>query len=157
MRTAMKRWMTHEAIMTHEIDTEMYLRDGAPHATVCKVVTKDGRVGIGVYRGFHFDQPMADREARQDAVQHLPSDGLCTTCRINAPNHRAGRDQHLCCECYVRAGHAPADWHSECLRAYAEYHRDTIHPDTADSVAAATIPLQDTNDLQAALGRPAYP
>lgn len=33
-----------------EIDTEMYLRDGAPHATVCRVVMKDGRIGIGLYR-----------------------------------------------------------------------------------------------------------
>jgi hypothetical protein len=33
-----------------DIDTELYLRDGAPHATVCKVQMKDGRIGIGVCR-----------------------------------------------------------------------------------------------------------
>lgn len=33
-----------------EIDTEMYLRDGAPYATVCKVQMKDGRIGIGLAR-----------------------------------------------------------------------------------------------------------
>lgn len=36
--------------MSDQIDSEMYLRDGAPHATVCKVQMKDGRIGIGVAR-----------------------------------------------------------------------------------------------------------
>jgi hypothetical protein len=34
----------------NEIDTEMYLRDGFPRATVCKVQLKDGRIGIGIFR-----------------------------------------------------------------------------------------------------------
>jgi hypothetical protein len=25
----------------------------------------------------------------------------------------------LCCECYVAAGHEPADWHPDCVAAYA--------------------------------------
>ncbi len=29
-------------------------------------------------------------------------------------------EQNLCCRCYVQKGHPPADWHRECMRAYAE-------------------------------------
>lgn len=56
------------------IDTQMYLRDGAPHATVCRAVTKDGRVGIGVYRGdpLEYDKATCDLYALQDAVVNLP-------------------------------------------------------------------------------------
>lgn len=61
------------------IDTEMYLRDGAPHATVCRVVMKDGRVGIGIYRapprapGAMITQFQTDfdQHARDDALANL--------------------------------------------------------------------------------------
>lgn len=58
------------------IDTQLYLRDGSPRATVCKVQMKDGRIGIGVYR-----HPETSPELKQDdldllafhrAVDHLP-------------------------------------------------------------------------------------
>ena len=50
------------------VDSAMFLRDGWPDACVCKVVTKDGRVGIGLHRPCHpsrvtpeeFDQFVRD-------------------------------------------------------------------------------------------------
>lgn len=117
-----------------EIDTEMYLRDGAPHATVCKVQLKDGRIGIGVFRqvpmpGRSFpslEQAAADRAALDDALENIPEpvdptdmqEGLCTKCRAHPSNHHVGTSQRLCCACYVADGHPPADWHTECMRAY---------------------------------------
>lgn len=59
------------------IDTELYLRDGFPHAVVCKVQLKDGRIGIGVAR----QDPKAigalgaaamDRAALDDALENVP-------------------------------------------------------------------------------------
>lgn len=39
------------------------------------------------------------------------------TCACGRPaNHWVG-GVHLCCECHVKAGHAPADWHPDCMRA----------------------------------------
>jgi hypothetical protein len=60
-----------------DIDTEMYLRDGAPHATVCKVELKDGRVGIGIFRQNpkshgSLSQPAADKAALDDALENVP-------------------------------------------------------------------------------------
>lgn len=58
-----------------QIDTEMYLRDGAPHATVCKVQMKDGRIGIGLTRSIPGVLPMSqssyDALALSNALAHL--------------------------------------------------------------------------------------
>lgn len=57
------------------IDTVMYLRDGAPHATVCKVQMKDGRIGIGIIRSVPGSLPMSqssyDALALSNALAHL--------------------------------------------------------------------------------------
>lgn len=29
-----------------------------------------------------------------------------------------GKESFYCCECYVKAGNAPSDWHSECMSTY---------------------------------------
>lgn len=60
-----------------DIDTEMYLRDGFPHATVCKVQLRDGRIGIGVFRQVLgstgcLESQAADAAALADALEHLP-------------------------------------------------------------------------------------
>lgn len=59
-----------------DIDTEMYLRDGAPWATVCKVQMTDGQVGIGIFRQDQaatgsLDQQAADKAALDDALENL--------------------------------------------------------------------------------------
>lgn len=59
-----------------EIDTEMYLRDGMPHACVCKVQLKDGRIGIGIFRqdpkqSGSLEGPAADRAALDDALENV--------------------------------------------------------------------------------------
>lgn len=60
-----------------DIDTEMYLRDGMPHACVCKVQLKDGRIGIGLFRQDpaapgSLEGPAADRAALDDALANVP-------------------------------------------------------------------------------------
>jgi hypothetical protein len=53
----------------------MFLRDGWPHACVCKVVTKDGCVGIGLYRHAIMDGPPApekfDQRALREALRYV--------------------------------------------------------------------------------------
>lgn len=60
--------------MPEGVESAMYLRDGWPHAVVCKVV-KDGCVGIGVYRPTPGRRPInpefADQAAMVDALAHL--------------------------------------------------------------------------------------
>lgn len=60
-----------------DIDNEMYLRDGMPHACVCKVQMKDGRIGIGIFRQDpkapgSLEGPAADRAALDDALENVP-------------------------------------------------------------------------------------
>lgn len=60
-----------------DIDTELYLRDGAPHATVCKVQLKDGRIGVGIFRqdprvSGSLGQGAADARALDDALENVP-------------------------------------------------------------------------------------
>jgi hypothetical protein len=52
-------------------------------------------------------------------------DGAWAPCACGEPSrHRGGPAnepmRYWCCRCYVKAGNAPADWHSGCMRAYAE-------------------------------------
>jgi hypothetical protein len=42
---------------------------------------------------------------------------LCHKCHERPANHTVG-DIRLCCECYVKDGNAPADWHIACMKAY---------------------------------------
>lgn len=44
----------------------------------------------------------------------------CSNCGVGEPKHRFGVGSELCCRCHVQAGHAPANWHSGCMEAYAE-------------------------------------
>lgn len=59
-----------------DVDTELYLRDGFPFVTVCKVQLKDGRIGIGVFRQV-LGQPgelgvaAADAAALADALENV--------------------------------------------------------------------------------------
>lgn len=125
-----------------QIATEMYLRDGAPHATVCKVQLKDGRVGVGIRYSLpdDYQRELCDAAAKQVALLHLEAQEhwvamrdilnfkvapscaievrLCTKCRVNPPNHRVGMSQHLCCACYIDEGFPPAYWHEECMQLY---------------------------------------
>lgn len=64
-----------------QIDTEMYLRDGMPHACVCKVQLIDGRIGIGVFRqdpkqSGLLEGPAADRAALDDALENVPEQAV---------------------------------------------------------------------------------
>lgn len=61
-------------ISEDQIDTEMYLRDGYPHAVVCKVQLRDGRIGIGIFRSESaaVEVETMDRAARDDALENVP-------------------------------------------------------------------------------------
>ena len=43
---------------------------------------------------------------------------LCIQCSQRLARHNVS-GKRLCCECYVGAGHEPADWHPECMAATA--------------------------------------
>lgn len=73
-----------------EIDNELYLRDGMPHACVCKVQLRDGRIGIGVFRQDPKQQgalegAAADRAALDDALENVPD--LVPTMTVTRQHH----------------------------------------------------------------------
>lgn len=61
--------------MPESVAAAMYLRDGWPDAIVCKVLMKDGCIGIGLYRAKSNCRPIspafADQAAMLDALQHI--------------------------------------------------------------------------------------
>jgi hypothetical protein len=44
---------------------------------------------------------------------------ICSSCKLRAATHSVGKQNDLCCECYVAKGGVPAVWHPACVRAYA--------------------------------------
>jgi hypothetical protein len=57
-----------------EVESAMFLRDGWPHCSVCKVLMKDGRVGIGVWRnyvGAAVSPEEFDRRGLVDALHNV--------------------------------------------------------------------------------------
>jgi hypothetical protein len=44
---------------------------------------------------------------------------ICSSCKLSAATHSAGKQNDLCCECYIAKGGVPAVWHPACVRAYA--------------------------------------
>lgn len=164
-----------------QIDTEMYLRDGAPFATVCKVAMKDGRIGVGIQYSTpnDYQQEVCDAAAKQVAMLHLESQEhqatmrdilnfkvapscviegkLCTKCRVNPSNHRVGMSQYLCCACYIDEGFPPADWHEECMRLYALKNAPDMEPTmTATRQHHEHVDFDGDVDLQAYLGQKAH-
>lgn len=45
---------------------------------------------------------------------------VCTKCGGKPAKHKYGDGQDLCCECHVKNGSAPANWHDDCMKAYRE-------------------------------------
>ena len=54
--------------------------------------------------------------------------GICAKCGVNPSNHQIG-NRLLCCACYVEEGNPPADWHKECMRAYAKERLPSVDVD----------------------------
>jgi len=44
----------------------------------------------------------------------------CSNCGGHAM-HRVNNDV-MCCECYIKSGHSPADWHPECCKWHLKLH-----------------------------------
>jgi hypothetical protein len=60
----------------------------------------------------------ADQASRQTRRERVIARGNCVKCRQRAGRHRVNGER-LCCECYVGAGHEPAEFHPECMTAAA--------------------------------------
>lgn len=44
----------------------------------------------------------------------------CSQCQERTARHRFSEEKNLCCECYVKAGNPPSDWHPDCMRTFGE-------------------------------------
>lgn len=42
----------------------------------------------------------------------------CDNCHKHQAMHGISKGNCLCCECYVKAGNPPADWHVICIATY---------------------------------------
>lgn len=65
----------------------------------------------------------------------------CRHCGKHAA-HSIGREWE-CCECYVRAGHAPSDWHPVCMETKAKM-REEKERLTSEDAAVFIAPLPST-------------
>ena len=47
---------------------------------------------------------------------------ICSACNNKYAKHTVYSNKHgdefFCCECYVKHGNPPADWHKECMETY---------------------------------------
>jgi hypothetical protein len=60
----------------------------------------------------------ARRQSRRENAGTSYWGHQCRQCHRRSARHHA--DGHwLCCECHVKAGHQPAEWHPECIAAAA--------------------------------------
>jgi hypothetical protein len=66
----------------------------------------------------------ADQASRQTRRERMIARGKCVKCSQRAGRHLVSGER-LCCECYVNAGHEPAEFHPECISAAAAL-RDAI-------------------------------
>lgn len=58
----------------------------------------------------------------------------CDVCGEHQSMHHSSKPPHeQCCGCYVKAGNPPADWHTVCMRTYAEMKK------TADSISEPAV------------------
>jgi hypothetical protein len=60
----------------------------------------------------------ADQASRQIRRDRVIARGKCVKCSQRSGRHLVNRER-LCCECYVSAGHEPAEFHAECMTAAA--------------------------------------
>jgi len=51
---------------------------------------------------------------------------ICSSCKLRAATHSVGKQNDLCCECYIAMGAAPAVWHPACVRANARKISNTV-------------------------------
>jgi hypothetical protein len=59
-----------------------------------------------------------DEGRRQTRREQVIARGKCVKCSQRAGRHLVNGER-LCCECYVGAGHEPAEFHPECTAAAA--------------------------------------
>jgi hypothetical protein len=60
-----------------------------------------------------------DEARRQSRRENVGKRGYrCYKCGEREARHKVN-GVPLCCECYVAAGHEPAEWHPDCTAAYA--------------------------------------
>ncbi len=79
-------------------------------------------------------------------------------------SHRAGVTTRLCCECHVKSGSPPADWHPDCMKAYQakkENAAEAYGPDWEKLVLAVNMKTGEFHAIggrrEPGLGDTAYP
>jgi hypothetical protein len=87
-----------------------------PFGTSCSTTIK-GREGWKL--GAAMSPNTIDEARRQSRRENVGKRGYrCYKCGEREARHKVN-GVPLCCECYVAAGHEPADWHPNCMAAYA--------------------------------------
>ena len=56
----------------------------------------------------------------------------CDNCGNPETKHTVGAVR-WCCECYVRAGYPPADWHYNCMRVFKELKNEKLMDNDHDN------------------------
>jgi len=116
------------------VDSAMFLRDGWPDACVCKVVMKDGRVGIGLHRP------------------------------LFPPVHPEEFDAFALADAIANVSDAPPDYtplheHVQKMAAEAVRRSDEMHPNGRHSEGGESLAHDEEetdHDLQASLGQKAH-
>jgi hypothetical protein len=73
---------------------------------------------------------------------------LCTSCRKDTARHEIYKhwetpsQQNLCCKCWIGQGKTPADWHSECMKAYRDKIAGPVKP-VSDKPKKTRVPQAD--------------
>jgi hypothetical protein len=81
----------------------------------------------------------ADEAIRQSRRDRVIARGKCVKCCQRAGRHSVN-GARLCCECYVSAGHEPAEFHPECMAAAAAL-KDVMARRAAGNLAGAGVGL----------------
>lgn len=100
------------------------VRERIESSRVVKVgVKRKGVDSTGLRIPIHLSkQPNED----QRSIESVYIGRMCDRCGKRKAMHivtkwwEKPQDRFLCCYCYVEEGHAPANWHPDCMKAYKE-------------------------------------
>jgi hypothetical protein len=70
------------------------------------------------WKGAAMSPNTIDEARRQRRRENVATYRWCRKCVEGEARHKVN-GVPLCCECYVAAGHEPAEWHPDCTAAYA--------------------------------------
>ncbi len=71
-----------------------------------------------------MDKQTNESTDRTSNFSKLDTVVMCSVCKRENPRHASwsvkNGHRELCCECHVKEGNAPSDWHQECLYTYRQ-------------------------------------